>query len=92
VLPSEYNLRAVFPYFIGGKSLVKIIHARGKYLERAIFVAHQHDRETKAPKVVNVKAENKVQNNVLKIKHKFKKTLKISPIGIALNHWFRSSH
>ena len=39
VLTSEYNLRACFPYFLGGDAEVKIIHARGHCLDEAI--AHQ---------------------------------------------------
>ena len=36
MLTSEYNLRACFPYFLGGNVEVKIIHARDHYLDDAI--------------------------------------------------------
>ena len=36
VLTSEYNLRACFPYFLGGNVEVKIIHARKHCLDDAI--------------------------------------------------------
>jgi hypothetical protein len=36
VLTPEYNLRACFPYFLGGNVEVKIIHARGHCLDQAI--------------------------------------------------------
>lgn len=36
VLTSEYNLRACFPYFLGGNVAVKIIHARDQDLDEAI--------------------------------------------------------
>ncbi|HEV7806286.1 MAG TPA: hypothetical protein VGO80_10725 [Solirubrobacteraceae bacterium] len=36
VLTSEYNLRACFPYFLGGNVEVKIIHARDDCLDEAI--------------------------------------------------------
>jgi len=38
ILPPEYNLRAVFSYFVGGFGPVKIIHARGGDLDRALKV------------------------------------------------------
>jgi hypothetical protein len=36
VLTAEYNLRACFPYFLGGNAEVKIIHARDHCLDEAI--------------------------------------------------------
>lgn len=36
VLPCEYNLRTVFPYFKGGGIEAKILHGRGSNLDRAI--------------------------------------------------------
>ena len=36
ILPPEYNLRPLFSYFVGGMAPVKIIHARGGDLKRAL--------------------------------------------------------
>jgi hypothetical protein len=36
VLTPEYNLRACFPYFLGGNVEVKLIHARGHCLDEAL--------------------------------------------------------
>lgn len=36
VLPPEYNLRTVYPWFVGGNARVKILHGRGATLERAL--------------------------------------------------------
>ena len=38
ILPPEYNLRAVFSYFVGGFGPVKIVHARGGDLKRALRI------------------------------------------------------
>ena len=36
ILPPEYNLRPLFSYFVGGMAPVKIVHARGGDLKRAL--------------------------------------------------------
>jgi hypothetical protein len=36
ILPCEYNLRTVFPYFKGRGILTKILHSRGRDLEQAL--------------------------------------------------------
>jgi len=36
VLPCEYNLRIIYPYFAGGSASVKIIHGRSPYLKKII--------------------------------------------------------
>lgn len=35
ILPPEYNLRTLFPFFAGGRAKVKILHGRGPSLSRA---------------------------------------------------------
>jgi hypothetical protein len=35
VLPPEYNLRTIFPYFVGANAQVKILHGRGETLRKA---------------------------------------------------------
>lgn len=42
VLPSEYNLRTIFPMFIGGNSEPKVLHGRGRSLNRAIRGTKQY--------------------------------------------------
>ena len=41
ILPPEYNLRPVFSYFVGGFAPVKIVHARGKELKRALEIIRE---------------------------------------------------
>jgi len=40
VLTPEYNLRTVFPSFAGGNARVKILHGRGRSLERMLKIAN----------------------------------------------------
>jgi hypothetical protein len=55
ILPPEYNLRATFSYMVGGMAPVKIIHARGGDLERALKVTSACNEELSLyPYVVNI--------------------------------------
>ena len=36
IMPSEYNVRTVFPYFVGGNSAARVLHGRGGSLQAAL--------------------------------------------------------
>ncbi len=55
ILPPEYNLRAVFSYFVGGMAPVKIIHARGGDLARALrIIKPKNEQQSIYPYVVTI--------------------------------------
>ncbi len=55
ILPPEYNLRAIFSYFVGGFGPVKIVHARGGDLKRALkIVQSANDDPQIYPYVVSI--------------------------------------
>lgn len=35
ILPNEFNLRIIFPFFVGGKSSIRILHGTGPQLKKA---------------------------------------------------------
>lgn len=49
VLPPEYNLRTVFPFFVGGRTSVKIVHGKEPRLTR--WAAHFKGRTLDYPSV-----------------------------------------
>jgi hypothetical protein len=41
ILPSEFNLRIIFPFFIGGNSRVRIVHGREPHLSQFLEICKQ---------------------------------------------------
>jgi hypothetical protein len=53
VLPPEYNTRSCFPYFLAGRSAVRILHDRTASLRTAIAVVRSQDPEQILPSVID---------------------------------------
>jgi hypothetical protein len=41
ILPSEFNLRIVFPFLVGGSGKIRILHGKGSQLAKAIKIPKQ---------------------------------------------------
>lgn len=54
VLPSEYNTRSCFPYFIGGNSFVRILHARGVDMDESLRLVRMQGNKRLGPRVVDI--------------------------------------
>jgi len=64
ILPPEYNLRATFSYMVGGMAPVKIIHARGADLKRALRIITAGNEEMSLyPYAVNIERQNPTSSN-----------------------------
>ena len=65
VLPPEYNLRTHRSYFVGGNAEVKIIHDRGKSLQRAISKLKNHSSAS-GPRVERVESKESPRKQIVK--------------------------